>query len=252
MPYIACVDQGLTWVRTGEKKLRLLDKEGSVKDTVYIYFGFWDIALTSDGDLLLADWNKSCIRSVSRQKIRTLFRVKTQWAISTLFITSGRPTGLCCLHNDDIVVTFKDENKVEVYNRNGLVRWTIDYKFRYPFKVTVNKVNKDICICDLDSFHSSTGKLIAVGADGQARYEYSGQGAEELSPYTVCTDQMGHVLITDCVNHCVHILDQDGRFIQYVLTLTTRTARACHYRRGTGRAMCGWGKGLIPSKDVSR
>ena len=125
-PHIACVDQGLAWVRTRQEKLQLVDKEGSVKDTVNINFDINDIALTSDGYLLLADYNNSCIRSVSRQtKVRTLLRDKTQWAISTLFGTSGKPTGLCCLHNGDMVVAFAEDRKVEVYSRDGQVRRTI-------------------------------------------------------------------------------------------------------------------------------
>ena len=91
-------------------------------------------------------------------------------------------------------------------------------KFRFPCKVAANKVNQDLCICDRVSAISYTGKLIAVMADGQLRYEYSGQGDEELSPYNVCSDQMDHFLITDRNNHRVHILHQEGRFIQYIPT----------------------------------
>ena len=218
-PYTACVDQGLAWVRTEEEKLQLVDMEGSVKGRVNIDFNIFDMALTSDEDLLLADYNNSCIRLVSRKKqVSNHFNAKTQWEISTLFSTSRKPNGLGCLHNGDIVLAFREDRKVEVYNRNGQVRWTIDYKFRYPFKVAFNKVTQDICICDLDGIFSTEGKLIAVGADGKPRYEYTGQGDKKLSPYDVCTDQMGHVLITDRNNHRVHILDQEGRFIQYILT----------------------------------
>ena len=63
-----------------------------------------------------------------------------------------------------------------------------------------------------------TGKLIAVRTDGQPRYEYSGQCDKKLSLSNVCTDQVGHVLITDVDNSRVHILDQEGQFIQYILT----------------------------------
>ena len=45
-----------------------------------------------------------------------------------------------------------------------------------------------------------------------------GQGDSEFTPVGVCADQMGHILITDYSNHRVHILDQKGCFIQYILT----------------------------------
>ena len=208
-PYIACVEGGLAWVKTGRNKLQLVDREGSVKDTINTDFGFNDMTVTSDGDILLSDYDNNCIKSLSVQK-----------KITTLFSTRWRPCGLCCLHNGDVVVTFHDDSKVAVYSRDGQIRQTFNHiKLRRPWEVAVNKVNQDIYICDLEGYYySSPGKLLAVGADGRLRYEYTGQSDSELTPEDVCTDQMGHVLITDCQNHRVHILDQEGRFIQYILT----------------------------------
>ena len=200
-PRIACVEQGLAWVQTGKYMLQLVNRDGLVMDTINIDFNISDMVVTSDGELLLADISNKCIKLVSRQK-----------TISTLFTTSGKPCGLCCFPNKDIVVTFADENKVIVYSRDGQLRQKLDnLKFRYPRKLAVNKVNQDIYICD-------TGKVIAVGADGQLKYEYIGQCGSLFSLCDVCTDQMGHVLIIDHNNHRVHMLDQDGQFIQYILT----------------------------------
>ena len=208
-PCIACVDQGLAWVQTHGDMLQLIDREGSVKDIVGIDFSFFDIAVTSDGDLLLPDYDNSCIKSLSREK-----------TITTLFRTGGKPTGLCCLHNGDIAVTFEEDSEVYVFSRDGKIRRKLDHiKFRCPMKITENNVNQDIYVCDHErGSYVSPGKMIAAGADGKIRYEYTGQGDSTFTPVEVCTDQMGHVLITDHGNHRVHILDQEGQFIQYVLT----------------------------------
>ena len=196
-------------MRTKDKRLQLVDREGSVKDTINTDFAFNDMTVTSYGDLLLTDRDNRCIRCVSKQK-----------TIHTLFRTSWKPSCLGCSHNNDIVVAFSNESKVAVYGRNGQIRRTLDHiKFRYPQSVAVNKVNQDIRICDLEEgYFDSPGKLIAVGADGQLQYEYTGQGDSKFNPVDVCTDQMGHVLIIDYNNHQVHVLDQEGRFIQYLLT----------------------------------
>ena len=200
IPRIACVEQGLAWVAT-ENKLQLMDRSGSVKDKIKIDFDIKDMALTSDGDLLLADYWGRCIKSVSQRR-----------KMSTLFSTSGTPWGLCCLHNDDLVVAFYYDRGVIIYSRDGEIRQTLDnIDFRCPWKVAVNKINQDICVCDED-------KLIAVEANGKLRYEYTGQGDSEFRPVDVCTDQMGHVLIIDRHNDRIHILDQEGRFIHYILT----------------------------------
>ena len=208
-PLIACVEGGLAWVETENNKIQLVDRKGAVKDTIKIGFDFYDIAVSSPGDLLLPDKQYRCIKSVTKDK-----------KISTLFQTSGMPHSLCCLHNGDIVVAFDEESKIIVYSRDGHIRQTLDHiKLRCPISVAVSKVNHDIYICDHgEKNYYSPGKVIAVGADGQLRYEYSRQGDSAFIPLAVCTDQMGHVLITDNKNHRVHILDQEGQFIQYILT----------------------------------
>ena len=207
-PRIACMEQGLAWVETKPNTLQRVDKEGSVKDTIKTDFHFSDFALSSDGDILLADTLNKCIKSVSEQKI-----------FNSLFKTSWAPTGLFRLDNNDMVVTCGYDSKVIVYKPNGSIRKAFDHiKFRYPDKVAVNKVNQDIYICDRVDSYTFAGKLLAVGADGQLRYEYTGQDDKELAPAAVCTDQIGHVLIADRVESKVHILDQEGQFIKYVLT----------------------------------
>ena len=213
-PHITCVGQGLAWVKTGLtlgiwSKLQLVDRSGTVRDTIRTNFNIYDVAVTSDGDLLLADNRGHCIKSVSRER-----------ETSTLFRTGGHPDGLCCLHNNDIVVACGNTREVIVYSRIGRMKQTLDHiKFSYPIDVNVNKVNQDIYVCDkAGSLLDFSGKVIAVGADYQLRYEYTGQGDNSFSPTEVCTDHLGYVLITDHKNHQIHILDQEGHFIQYVLT----------------------------------
>ena len=210
-PCIACVEGGLAWVKK-HNKLQLVDRDGTVKETTNIEFDLTDVTVTSDGDLLLSDGDNKCIKLVSKMKtIRSLFCT----------ISNRGPEGLCYLHNGDVVVTFAYDRKVTVYSRDGEIRRTFNnITFRFPIRVAVNKVNQDIYICDLeDDYYDYPGKLIAVRADSRLRYEYTGQGDNVFTPAGVCTDLMGNVLIADYSNHRVHILDQEGQFIQYILTL---------------------------------
>ena len=209
-PCIACVEGGLAWINCYPKMLQLVDRYGMVKDTIDIGVLKTDITVTSDGDLLLTDCYRSCIKSISTKK-----------TISTLFKTSMWPTGLCCLYNGDIVVTFEYDGVVTVFSKRGKIRWTRDFKF--PVKVTVNKVNQDICICHTVIGTRNDGKLTTLKTNGQLRihYEYEGQFDKYNKRFDrrdVCTDQMGYVLIADdFINHRIHILDQEGQFIQYLL-----------------------------------
>ena len=206
--HIVCTAADLAWVETTKKQLQLVDRAGSIKDTVKIDFTFYDTALTPEGEFLFPDSTNNSIKLMSKQK-----------EITTLFKTDWPPDKLCCLHNNDIVVAFGNVNKVIVYSRTGITRQILDnIKFGYPQNVAVNKVNQDIYICDIENiYRSCNGKVIAVRADGKLRYEYKGQEKGQFSAMNLCTDLMGHVLITDFTGHQVHILDQDGRFIQYIL-----------------------------------
>ena len=208
-PYMACLDQGRAWVYTDYGTLQLVDRDGTVRDTMRTDFDPNDMIVTADGDLLMVDYDSKCIKSVSKQK-----------TFNTLFTMSGEPFGLCCLHNGEIVVTFCYDSTVIVYGKDGKIIRTLDnIKFRCPTSVAVNKVNHDIYVCDhVSSNCRSRGKLVTVEADGQLRYEYTGKGSKPFAPVDVCTDEMGLVLITDHDNKRVHILDQEGQFIQYVLT----------------------------------
>ena len=208
-PLIACVEQGQAWLKTRYTMLELVDRDRSVRDTINTDFAIYGIAVTPDGDLLISDYDNNCIKWASRRK-----------TISILFSTSGMPFDLCCLRNGDILVTFPDDSEVVIYNMTGKILQTLDHiKFRVPISASVNKVNNHIYICDKEnSRYFSTGKVMAVGAHYKLRYEYTGHGDSKFTPFRVCTDQMGHVLITDHINHRVHMLDQAGRFIQYILT----------------------------------
>ena len=133
-PFIACVNQGEAWVYTKGKTIQLVDRDGSVKNTIQIDFDINAVTATADGELLMTDYSNNRIRSVSSQK-----------EITTLFSTTWMPHGLDCSHNKDIVVTFPRDSKVVVYSRNGQVRQTLEHiKFRCPMSIAVNKVNQDI------------------------------------------------------------------------------------------------------------
>ncbi|KAK3106154.1 hypothetical protein FSP39_013803 [Pinctada imbricata] len=54
----------------------------------------------------------------------------------------------------------------------------------------------------------------------QVRYTYTGQAA--LMKRFICNDMAcdhhGRILLVDILNHAVHLLREDGHFLQYVLT----------------------------------
>ena len=205
----ACVGSGLAWVKTGKRRLQLMDQHGSVKDTIETGFFFSNVVLSPQGELLLSDYRNSCIKSISPDKnFRTLFT--TQW----------KPYGLCCLHSGDVAVTYPSEGRVVIYSMSGKIIQELDKTlFKCPHWMARNKVNNDLYICDKDrTQYDSTGKIVALNASYRLQYQYTGQSNTGFHPMDLGTDSAGRVLITDFYNDRVHILDTDGQFLQYLLT----------------------------------
>ena len=204
-PSVICLGSGEAWVQTGRRTIQLVDRHVTVKDTIHIDFGFSDMVLSPQGDILLTDRTNKCIKSVSADKtVKTLFKVKWE------------PWGLCCLNSGHIAVTLYMDGRVIIYSASGKVIKELGKKlFRGPIRVAQSKVNSDLYISDLGA-----DKVMALYKDYRVRYEYSGQRDREnpFFPDGLCTDNAGHILITDRTNHKVHILDKDGQFMKYLLT----------------------------------
>ena len=184
--------------------LQLVEPHGSVKDTLHLDFDFVDIVLSPQGDILLSDTQSNSIKLISADKmVKKLF--KLQW----------KPSGLCYLHSGDIAVTFRDEGRVVIYSMSGKVIKELDKKlFCEPIRVAQSKINNDLYISDFSGHN-----VLALDKDYRVRYEYTGQSDKgSFYPRGLCTDNAGHVLLTDWSNNRVHILDKEGKFLQYLLT----------------------------------
>ena len=112
------------------------------------------------------------------------------------------------------------KGRVIIYSISGNIIQELDKTlFRRPFRVAQNKLNNDLYITDRnDAGDFSLGKVVAFDRAHIFRYEYTGSHELQFAPVDVCTDESGHVLITDMVNDSVHILDKDGQFLTYLLT----------------------------------
>ena len=209
---IAGVGSRQAWVKTDDRRLQLMDRHSAVKATINTDFDFLDVVLSPQGELLLTDADNTCIKSISPNKV-----------VKTLFRTHLTPYSLCCLNSENIAVTFYTEGKVVIYSRSGKIVQDLNTElYRHPYRVAKNKVNNHLYICDKD--HTSNtgspyGKVIALDSSYHLQYEYTGQGYvnTKFYPMDICSDRVGHVLITNYYHHSVHILDKNGHFLQWLL-----------------------------------
>ncbi|XP_062579013.1 uncharacterized protein LOC134240918 [Saccostrea cucullata] len=121
--------------------------------------------------------------------------------------------------DEDIAIGIVDskvkEGKIMRFNRSGhfiseiqsphLFRWLI--KNREPVYIAEN-INGDICISStfVDVFNKS----------GELRFSYKASGNTNRAFLSggICTDILGHILIADKTNRCIHVLNIKGKLLK--------------------------------------
>nr|XP_022291723.1 uncharacterized protein LOC111103020 [Crassostrea virginica]XP_022291724.1 uncharacterized protein LOC111103020 [Crassostrea virginica] len=113
--------------------------------------------------------------------------------------------------------------KVMRYDNTGKHKQTIPHDdntphdlYEYPMFITENN-NGDVLVSDWYR-HA----VVVTSGEGVHRFSYTGPpSGSELEPRGICTDVMSHILVSDVNTYTVQMLDRDGQFLSYVLTLQT-------------------------------
>ncbi|XP_013390084.1 tripartite motif-containing protein 2-like [Lingula anatina] len=84
--------------------------------------------------------------------------------------------------------------------------------FNEPYKVAYMS-NGCLVVSDL-----SQKKLHILTPSGDPLYQYTGPDNKLGTPLGVCVDGYDNILVTDHDNHCIHLVSQNGKFIQYIAT----------------------------------
>nr|XP_022343362.1 uncharacterized protein LOC111136647 isoform X2 [Crassostrea virginica] len=153
-----------------------------------------------------------------------IFRLEPHHKI-TEFIKTGdwQPLSLHSSRiNGDILVGMvgmeKDgEAKVTRYTKTGKEIQNIQRDdqgqdlYHNPLYITEN-INGDICTSD-----PCKRAVVVVNKSGQHRFSYAGQGSG-LFPWGICTDVLGNILVSDSNSNTVHLVDQNGEFLSFILS----------------------------------
>uniref|UniRef100_A0A8W8KJN4 Tripartite motif-containing protein 2 n=1 Tax=Magallana gigas TaxID=29159 RepID=A0A8W8KJN4_MAGGI len=101
----------------------------------------------------------------------------------------------------------KNMEKVQEIEHNG------DKKlYEEPCFVCCNR-NGDVCVAD-----HGLNAIVVVDQFGVFQFSYRGQNVKSFRPYSLATDRLCNIVITDNANHEVHLLDKYGQFLGFLTT----------------------------------
>ncbi|XP_062584510.1 uncharacterized protein LOC134246205 [Saccostrea cucullata] len=198
------------WISDSSGNLVQTDLQGNVIQKIKTSGGMEGYHTVIQGrDQIFTDQNKKVINRITQDNKITKFIKSGDW----------RPISIHSSHiNGDLLVGMRKDGdgKVTRYNKTGKELQNIqrDNKgqelYKLPLYITEN-INGDICTSD---YYKG---VVVVNKSGQYRFSYRGQKLL-LSPYGICTDVRGHILVCDSICDTVNLLDQDGQFLSLLLT----------------------------------
>nr|XP_022328648.1 uncharacterized protein LOC111127660 [Crassostrea virginica] len=195
------------WMGGHSRELKLFDLQGHLHRTVTITCTGIYICLHNKQVVFSDNLNKAVKRVSDDDTVLTVFETK-DW---NPFGITGTASGdlLVCLRKDD-------QSKVVRYSSTGTVLQEIQYDsqcqplFQLAWYITEN-VNGDVIVTDL-----KRNVVVAVNRLGVFRYSYGGKKrTSEL--FSVSNNTVGNVFITDFRGDKIHMLDQHGKFLRYVM-----------------------------------
>lgn len=226
---VSCLNEEQIWTSGHPNDIECFNTEGSLIQTIHTESGNCpnDISVDIDGDVIYSDWATGTVNRVDLKSGQTerIIKLMFKW----------KPYYLCVTSSGELLVTmtlhdYDDYYKVKVgryfgstdiqiiqFDNEGRPLYSGNNKAKY---ISENR-NLDVCVAD-----SSAGAVVVVNQDGKLRYKYTGRPPARYSligitsrtfePYDLATDSQGRILTADCINRCIHILDQDGQFISYI------------------------------------
>lgn len=158
---------------------------------------------------------------------RTINIMKNNYVQEIIRLGGWCPISICGTSFDTLLVILVND-----YGQTNIVRYssttvlqTIDitdscqpfYSFdgsEQSCKFICENRNFDICVSNYDN-------KVAVVFDqtGKVRFQYNGNPSpkhKEFWPKGITTDSQSRILIADCYNPCIHILDKDGQFLRFI------------------------------------
>ncbi|KAJ8299863.1 hypothetical protein KUTeg_022610 [Tegillarca granosa] len=220
---IHTVDPNTAWMVTRVgiwgTKLHLYNKDGKQIKSISTNCYIEDMATTPSGDILATE------AGIYVKKIYQNGKVEDFADVS--------PYKACGIHatkHGDVIVTLKHgssqpgmikKGRIMKLTMEGNILQVIDNKNvkfnKYTSKIhVVENINQDIWV--MEEFNQC---IVVLDKNGKYKFTYKGpeeyEMSEEFIPYDIAHDHRGNILVADCHNQAIHLVNKRGRFLQYIL-----------------------------------
>ncbi|XP_061195248.1 uncharacterized protein LOC133203488 [Saccostrea echinata] len=155
---------------------------------------------------------------------KAVYRLRKDMTTNQLISTgSWRPRAVHSSRiNGNILLGMNSDNDMKIvrYSRKGRKLQDIlrdDKPETLPLSLfyIMENINGDICTSAYD-------KVVVLTRSGEYKFSYNGHKSQSrFRSYGICTDVLGYILMyngSDLNHSSVHLLDQFGRFISFILT----------------------------------
>lgn len=156
---------------------------------------------------------------------RLSLETKTKIPLLQSNSTKWKPHCVYCspFSRDLLVGMFRKDHKIGMvirYSNTGKLKQSIicdkfgQELYNEPRYITENN-NGDVVVSDSDW---ETGAVVVTDRGGQHRFTYTGNpSGSGLLPRGICTDGSSRIIVCDSSSKTIHVIDEDGRFLSYIL-----------------------------------
>lgn len=208
---------GDIWASNDRGKLGLVDSNGISKrsiETCPTYSGHFALATVDSKEQIYWVHNekgfieRDCENENETQTGNNSSKRKDigRWQLTSIFFSDEENLLYVgkAIDNDAKITRYK----MDLEKKDDIHRNSADNKkfFRYPAYLVTNSIG-DLCVSD------NNNRVIVVNKKKELRFEYIGDGQNGFTPYGICADSKGRILVVDSSSRCIHVINNEGQLI---------------------------------------
>ncbi|XP_048748283.2 E3 ubiquitin-protein ligase TRIM71-like [Ostrea edulis] len=216
---VAFLDRIRIWATGDAQQIKLFDvNDNSIKKSIDTKLsGEKLVSVTIEGDLLYTEKGGRTIHIVKREQSEKLINLQG-WRIQGFCVTSAGDllvvmTSVSDYDRETRVVRYHGREEKEIIQFESKEKPF--YSVGPNQKCICENRNFDICVADRDAC-----AVVVVRQDTKLRFRYEGNPSSlrktEFKPKGITTDSLSNILVSDLGNGCVHVVDQNGKFLTFI------------------------------------